>query len=206
VFNVDNFDWRQKFNDSGKIRIVALSDSRKYKAFPVLAEIIRNTKAVMKDRIEWTLFGFYNPGDIGCDYKYAGTLFKRELADLYRTAHIVVMPSWCDSFAIPPIEGMACGALGVCIESGSEDYGINGKNCLVFKPMDIDGISEGIIKAASLKSGIEDIVAEGIKTSLEFSIDKRTDVYVDIFNKIRKSNVSERFKDINDMVDGVFYS
>ncbi|MFN8491993.1 MAG: glycosyltransferase family 4 protein [Caldilineaceae bacterium] len=57
---------------------------------------------------------------------------RAHLAKLYRNCHLFVSASWWESFGLPPLEAMACGAPVVLTNSGGVlDYAKAGQNCLI---------------------------------------------------------------------------
>jgi len=70
---------------------------------------------------------------------------RPELADLYRRCSVFVSASWWESFGLPPLEAMACGAPVVLTQSrGVTEYAWPEKNCLMVPPRDPPALADAI--------------------------------------------------------------
>lgn len=60
---------------------------------------------------------------------------RSQIADLFRRCSAYVSPTWSESFGLPPLEAMACGAPVVTTQTlGAAEYASAGINCLVVPP------------------------------------------------------------------------
>ena len=70
---------------------------------------------------------------------------QEALAELYRRAAVYVCASHYESFPLPPLEAMACGAPVVTTANvGALEYARHGENCLVVPLRDPSGLAGGI--------------------------------------------------------------
>jgi glycosyltransferase involved in cell wall biosynthesis len=70
--------------------------------------------------------------DTSVPYQFIYRPSRSELAQLYGRCDVFVSASWWESFGLPPLEAMACGAPVVMTDSrGVRDYGRDGENCLM---------------------------------------------------------------------------
>lgn len=70
---------------------------------------------------------------------------RRELAELLRRCAVFVSASWWESFGLPPLEAMACGAPVVLTQSrGVSEYARPGENCLMVPPRDPPALANAI--------------------------------------------------------------
>ena len=68
-----------------------------------------------------------------------------ELAELYRRCTVFVSASWWESFGLPPLEAMACGAAVVTTDSrGVRTYAVHDENCLMVSPRDPNALADAI--------------------------------------------------------------
>jgi len=181
IFKASIDEVKGKYNNSGKIRIVSYADDRPFKAWVDIKksmEIVFDTLG--RNKVEWLAFGGGNAPSGNLPLKHLGKLHPVKLAELYRSAHIVIMPSWYESFPLPPIEAMACGTAVVCSEYGTEDYAINDKNAKVVKPRNINAIADTIIELSNNKQLSRELALEGLNKARNFTWEQATDRLEDV--------------------------
>jgi glycosyltransferase involved in cell wall biosynthesis len=72
---------------------------------------------------------------------------RAELAQLYATCDLFVSASWWESFGLPPLEAMACGAPVVLTDSrGAREYARSGENCLMVPPCQPEALAEAMYR------------------------------------------------------------
>ena len=70
-----------------------------------------------------------------------------ELAHLYATCDLFVSASWWESFGLPPLEAMACGAPIVLTDSrGAREYARPEENCLMVPAQDPQALAEAMCR------------------------------------------------------------
>lgn len=139
-------DLREKFSNPEKIRIVTYYSAVDFKGWPDGVAAMRKVfDEVGRDRVEWLVYGGQPEKPPDVPVAFVGRVFGRELADLYSSAHIVFMPSWYESFPLPPIEAMASGAAAVVTGTGTEDYATDGVNALVRPAREPEKLAEAIV-------------------------------------------------------------
>lgn len=85
------------------------------------------------------------PEDLPHKFIYRPT--RKDLAHLYATCDVFVSASWWESFGIPPLEAMACGAPVVMTDSrGGRDYARPGENCLMVSPRDPESLANAVMQ------------------------------------------------------------
>lgn len=68
-------------------------------------------------------------------FEYIYRPSRSELSELYATCDLFVSASWWESFGLPPLEAMACGAPVVLTDSrGVREYAKPGYNCIMVPP------------------------------------------------------------------------
>jgi glycosyltransferase involved in cell wall biosynthesis len=78
-------------------------------------------------------------------FRYAGALDGPSLADLYRQASVVVLPSVQDGFGLVVSEALACGTPVIISNNvGARDIVEHGFNGLVFPARDVDALADCI--------------------------------------------------------------
>jgi glycosyltransferase involved in cell wall biosynthesis len=163
---------REKHNDEKSIHIVALGKggwknaSGIYKAVNIVRSQIKDKKIILH------YFGHTPPENIQFDNKE--TIFHKDLSDedlarLYSESDIQITFSKAESFPLPPLEAMACGAAVITTPYGTEDYAVDGENCLLVEPDNINMLAEKIkllILDEELRNKLQ---KNGIKTSMKFN-------------------------------------
>ncbi len=101
-------------------------------------------------------------------FEYLAGIEDVELAKLYSSADVAVTPSWHESFPLPPLEAMACGAPVICTPVGTEDYAINTKNCLIVPPRNPKELASAILTLHKDHDLSRDLREGGIVTAAKF--------------------------------------
>ena len=159
--------------------------------------------------IEWKVFGLTPSSKIynNEEFNYIGKLFNRDLAKLYSEADIVLCPSWYESFPLPPIEAMACGALVVTTRYGTEDYAFDGINSLVTKPRNIEEMSNKIMNAIKNPDKIKKLVENSIAIGRKFNWDESTNNLETIFKNAQQRYLGYKERSVNfidRLIRGIF--
>lgn len=169
--------------DTNKLRVVCFGKQTEWKGFK---DALDAMKIVMKNRddIEFVVYGAQQPSyKSETQYKFIKYPSDDELAKLYSSADVVFCPSWYESFPLPPIEAMACGAPVVTTRYGTEDYAFNGENSLVVLPRDQEALSNSILKLLDDESLREHFKKEGPKKAKEFTWNRTVDNVETLFKK-----------------------
>jgi len=167
-----------------KKKVVALGKIIKWKG---LLNLFKAMKIVIKQRkdVELVLFGCkslppeYKKYQV--PYKCVGTLVDKELAKLYSEADVVICSSWYESFPLPPLEAMACGAPVITTRDGTEDYALNEENALVVSPRNSQALAEAILRVLENEKLVSTLRENGFKTAKQFTWDKTTDKVEKLF-------------------------
>jgi len=167
-------------------RLVCLGKSAPIKG---LQDAFKAIKIVAKKRpdikLELILYGSepslkaYPP--IECNHIYKPS--DDELAELYSSADVVLMPSWYESFPLPPLEAMACGAPVVTTRYGTEDYAFHEQNALVVPPRDQQKMAEAILRVVSDEELAAKLRSAGVKTAKEFTWEKTVNKVEALFKR-----------------------
>jgi glycosyltransferase involved in cell wall biosynthesis len=108
------------------------------------------------------------------EYIYRPT--RPELARLYATCDLFVSASWWESFGLPPLEAMACGAPIVLTDSrGAREYARPGENCLMVPVRDLAALAEAMYRVLSDPALARGLAANGPPTAAKFTWDQAVD-------------------------------
>ena len=91
------------------------------------------------------------------------------LAGLYRTCAVFVSASWAESFGLPPLEAMACGAPVVVTDSrGVREFVRHEANSLVVPPRDPAALADAIAQLLPDRALADRLGVAGVKTAAGF--------------------------------------
>jgi glycosyltransferase involved in cell wall biosynthesis len=170
-------------------RIVCFGTTLKWKGITDLFDALKIVKKTMP-KIKLLMYGSkpdaLSGSPIPAEYVYKPS--DEGLAMLYSSADLVVCPSWYESFPLPPLEAMACGAPVVTTRIGTEDYAFDGKNSLVVPPRNVKCLATAITRLLSDESLRESFKKEGIKTASDFTWYNSVNRIENIFNKAIKQS------------------
>ncbi len=115
---------------------------------------------------------------------------QEELARLYATSDIFVTGSYFETFHLPPLEAMACGAAVVTTDNKGVEYCKDAVNSLIVPVKDPLAMASAIEKLLLDESLRKRLVLEGIKTAREYSWDKIIDaVENELYNTVISPNI-----------------
>ncbi len=172
--------------EDGELYVVSLGRSTRWKGLPELFEALKYIKKKRPElNIKLILYGkepkIKDQSPVPCIYLQGPS--DEELKFLYQNSDAVVTPSHYESFPLPPIEGMACGAKVVTTPYGVEDYAVNDYNSIIVKPQDLKSLANGLIKALTDKELGTELKQNGPRTAKQFtwerSVDKIEKIYYD---------------------------
>ena len=185
AINLDIF--RPRKSKETKKRIVCYGSHVVWKGFEDAVEAMKIVFKKRKD-VEWLVFGL-SPSkkhNSEAPYTFIQGIFNEKLAELYSSADVVFCPSWYESFPLPPIEAMACGAPVVTTRYGTEDYCFHEDNCLVVPPKEPKLMAEAILRLLEDRNLANRLRENGLKTAKEFTWDKTVDKVEKLFKEVLK--------------------
>lgn len=166
----------EKYRSPRKIRVVTYYSPVDFKGWPDGVSAMRKVfEEVGPDGVEWLVFGSQPEKAPDIPVTFTGRLFGEKLADLYSSAHVVFMPSWYESFPLPPIEAMACGTAAIVTGTGAEDYAADGVNALVRPARDPERLAEAIVELIRNPSLACHLAEAGLETARRLNWDAATD-------------------------------
>ena len=108
------------------------------------------------------------PSEIPSEFIYRPA--REDLARLYATCAVFVLASWWESFGLPPLEAMACGAPVVMTDSrGVRDYAKPGVNCLMVEPHDVQTLADAILTVLRQPDLADRLRKNGPETASQFT-------------------------------------
>ena len=165
-------DIEQKYRETERLVVVSYYSPLRFKAWEEAVEAMKKVFEVLgRGRVEWRVFGGRPVRTPELPVKFVGKVMGVDLARLYSEAHVVFMNSWCESFPLPPLEGMACGTAVVCTPVGTEDYAVDTVNCLWVEPRRPEELAKAIIRIARDPELAIRLALNGISTAKRFDWD-----------------------------------
>ena len=120
------------------------------------------------------------------DILFTGFARGKDLPDLYCGADMLVFPSLFEGFGLPILEAMACGVPVACSNLSSMPE-IAGGAAVLFNPLDVESIANGIFSILSSKERTIDMGNRGLKRAADFSWEKTASKTLDVIHKVAQS-------------------
>ena len=105
------------------------------------------------------------------DILLTGYVHGNDLPNLYCGADMLVFPSLFEGFGLPILEAMACGVPVACSNLSSMPE-IAGGAAILFDPLDVDSIANGIISILSSEEEAINIGRKGLERAGDISWEK----------------------------------
>lgn len=103
---------------------------------------------------------------------------RSDLAKLYSNCDVFVLPPWWESFGIPGLEALACGAAMVMTDTrGGRDYAVPGENCLMVPIRSPVALAEGIVYLLEKPELANQFRHNGPITAARFNWEKSVDIF-----------------------------
>lgn len=164
--------------NTDNIRIVSYGGGkREWKGFKDAARAVKIVRKKSQRKVEWIIYGdaIMEPDNEITPFQSVGFITGKTLADLYRSADLVLCPSWYESFPLYPLEAMACGVPIVTTPFGVEDYCQNEKNCLIVPPKDEQAMADAVLRLIQSPPLAQQLGAQAAKTGKLFTWKKAVD-------------------------------
>ncbi len=133
------------------------------KKIPIHSIIIGSTSSVQK------AFNLIKPD---FDYTCFGTVDDEKLSALYCSSDLFLYTSYVEAFGLPPLEAMACGTAVVSTDClGNREYAIDGYNCLLAPPGDIEKLTYACYRLLNDSNLKESVIKGGLEVVRHFTWD-----------------------------------
>ncbi len=161
---------------SSQKTILFLGDMRPRKGLPdflqaanLIYERLRDIKLLIVSKEDCQI-----ESSVPFEYIYRPT--RVELARLYATCDLFVSASWWESFGLPPLEAMACGAPVVLTDSGGvREYARHEENCLMGPARDPAALAGAMWRVLNDPTLARRLAANGPPTAARFTWDRAVD-------------------------------
>lgn len=115
----------------------------------------------------------YNYEDLGFGIKEYVAPTQKEIGDIYRSSDLYICGSYYESFALPPLEAMACGAAVITSDNGGiGEYAKDAYNSLIYKAGNAEQLKEKLELAFNHPELRAKLRENGFITAKNFSWNK----------------------------------
>ena len=160
-----------KFDQHGEFRVISCYSAGPFKGWKDAAQAMRLAAQRTRRPLKWVVFGGRPDPVDGVEMELKGKVYGAELAGLYSSCHACLMPSWLESFPLPPLEAMACGTPVVATPAGTEDYIRGGHNALAVPARNPEAIAGALLRLEEDPALCYALAEEGFKTSARYGWD-----------------------------------
>lgn len=123
--------------------------------------------------------------ELNCEIVVKTKQSSGEIAELMRKVSLVVCTSWYEGFSLPLLEAMACGTPTITTKNmGAESFCFDGDNSFLVDYGDLTKLSKRIAEIFYKKIPSEDILENGLSTSLEYSEYNSVKYFIDAYQKL----------------------
>jgi glycosyltransferase involved in cell wall biosynthesis len=146
------------------------------KAFEMARERCPNIRLVM--------YGPPRGKDVPKYVEFHEKPYGEKLRKIYNSCDILLFPSHCEGFGMPPMEAMVCKRAVVSTDVGAiPDYAIPGETALVSPPRCPELLAENLIKLVEDEELLKRISEAGYNHITKFTWDKATEALEQTFSK-----------------------
>lgn len=111
-----------------------------------------------------------------------GFVTNEERAALMQACEVFVFPSLYEGFGFPVLEALSAGAVVLTSDRGSLEE-VAGPS-LVLRSLDVDGITEGVVRAVSDSAARARCVSEGRAWSAQYTWDSSIDKHLQTYERV----------------------
>ncbi|HXH14063.1 MAG TPA: glycosyltransferase family 4 protein [Alphaproteobacteria bacterium] len=191
----------RKYDNPEKFVILSYYSPVRFKAWEDALRAMELVYARLgSKRVEWQVFGGAPIQRPNLPINFVGRKFGTALAELYRRAHVVMMPSWYESFPLPPLEAMAAGTAVVATPIGTEDYVEEGRNALVIPPRDPPALADAIVSLIRHPDRAARLARGGVETAGRFTWERAAEHLHAILQRARASPLQQYRREIAELL------
>lgn len=181
-----SYDEQEPTDDALKIVFAGAVGVRK--GIPTLVKAIRMVRNELPVSVclAGPISGELDPKTIQSDdFKLLGKLSVLELAQLFRTSNVFVLPSVEEGLARVVLEAMACGLCPICsTHTGAADVIQHGQNGYLFEPHDFEELGRLIVSLGRDRHRLEEMSRNARETAQQFTWDRYGREMVDIYRHL----------------------
>ena len=175
---------REKERNSSETSITIIgSEDFKFKNIGEILEVIRELKEKYQIKLNWIT---QTKPTINKESAIINPK-QKIIGDVLRDTDIYICNSEYESFGLPTLEAMTCGAVVITTDTGGmRDFVIDGENALVIKHHDKADMSEKIEKLINDKELMKKIAKNGMETAQKFNWDNSIKEMEEYYRELAK--------------------
>ena len=104
---------------------------------------------------------------------------QNRLVRILNSSKIFINASDSEGFANTPLEAMACGLAVITTTPGTEEYAVDGKNCLIVPTYNSKAIEDAVRKLLENDTLRNKLIQNGLETAKRFSWDKSRKEFIE---------------------------
>lgn len=174
----DTYYPRSRGSHSGK-RVLVLSRSEGWRGLQIFLDAMESVRKEVKD-VKIVAAGHSGSSlRTSCPVEYVRPS-DDELANLYASSDVFVLPSFLEGLPVPPLEAMACGGAVVLTDCmGTRDYAVDRENCLMVPSKDSDSLADAILRAITDDSLSGKLRRNGPSAAAPWTYERMGRIFVD---------------------------
>lgn len=155
---------------TGEYILLTMGDMRKRKGFTDFLQAVELVYAKIPNLKLWIFAKEPCNFETAIPYEFFYRPERKLLAELYAGCHLFVSASHWESFGLPPLEAMACGAPVVMTNAhGVMEYAVPGENCLLTPAAEPAALAAAIELVLQNRVLAQCLSENGPKTAQKFS-------------------------------------
>ena len=174
----DVFYPRKRSAHSGS-QILVLARDEKWRGMSVFIEAMEIVTRKVPDVMILAAGQSSKRYKTGCLIEYVQPS-DAQLAELYSSCDVFVLPSFVEGLPVPPLEAMSCGDAVVVTDClGTRDYAVDGHNCLVVPPRNPSSLSDAILRILGENGLAERLRRNGPSSAASWTYERMGRLFVE---------------------------
>ncbi len=121
--------------------------------------------------------------DLGQQVIFTGHVQEADLPALYSAADLLVFPSLCEGFGLPPLEAMACGTPVVCSDAASLPE-VVGDAAVMVNPYQVGSLADAMYRVLTDEQLREELRQRGLARARQFTWDSTARQIIAVYREV----------------------
>jgi len=164
----------EKKNNEVPVVLLAGTPASKFKGFDFALTALEAARRVgIPFRVWWASPADFTLRNSSISVEKFINPTQDKLAELFRSADVLLSTSVYESFSLPPLEAMASGTAVIAADNGGiNTYAIPGQNCLLCEQGDLESVFFALQHLLLNPAARDALAVAGRETALEYSFEK----------------------------------